>query len=367
MSKTLLSDVFNIEVYQESVDLGYIQTQTHPTLPFTIHNYSRTCTWDNKWNEATLACRGLITHSETGEVLARSFLKFFNHDQPGAPELDLSDEVVVTDKLDGSMGILYPIGNGQFAIATRGSFESDQAKWGSKIWDKKYANSFTPNPDWTYIFEIIVPQNRIVIKYGELEDLVLLGAVDIATGEDILLGDAKLGWNGPIAETFPYSTYGEVLVAEARDNAEGFVLFHKPSKSRVKIKQSEYIRLHRILTNTNVRSVWEILSTGQDYVEIFSDVPDEFHAWLKSVIDSFNAEFKDIYDKAYFEHTKIIESLPTGYGRREYAEAALKSEYKALLFPILDGKDISGIIWDMLRPIGELAAQKVFSTGGDDE
>lgn len=366
MGIILLRDILDLDVYNTSVNDGYIQTQMHPTLPLTIHNYSKSCTWENAWNEATLACRGLITNTETGEVLARPFLKFFNHDQPGAPVLDLSDEIIVTEKFDGSMGILYPLGDGNYAIATRGSFASDQAIWGTDIWNKKYADSFVPNSAWTYIFEIIVPQNRIVIQYGKMEDLVLLGAIDTATGLDIPLDIAQVGWAGPIVTPFPYKTYGEALLAPDRDNAEGFVLFHKASKSRVKIKQAEYIRLHRILTNVNTRSVWEILSAGENPEEVFSDAPDEFHIWLKSVIASMQEEFDAEFTASTNAFNQIVTSLGEDYTRRDFAIIASKHPLKATIFLLLDNRDIAPTIWDKIRPVGNQAAQKIFTGGGDD-
>ena len=32
---------------------------------------------------------------------------------------------------------------------------------------------------WTYLYEIVYPENRIVLNYRGLHDLILLGAVDI--------------------------------------------------------------------------------------------------------------------------------------------------------------------------------------------
>lgn len=56
----------------------------------------------------------------------RPLPKFLNHDQPEAPVIALDEPVVVTDKADGSLGIIYPTPDGP-AVATRGSFASDQA------------------------------------------------------------------------------------------------------------------------------------------------------------------------------------------------------------------------------------------------
>jgi hypothetical protein len=68
------------------------------------------------WTEVTLTCRGLIV-DETGRVVARPLRKFFNHNQPGAPVLGLDEPVSVTDKADGSLGIIYEGPEG-LAVAT---------------------------------------------------------------------------------------------------------------------------------------------------------------------------------------------------------------------------------------------------------
>lgn len=67
---------------------------------------ARPCDADG--NPTTRTCRGLIVHSTTGRVLARPWAKFVNHGRPEAETLDLAAPVEVTDKLDGSLGILYP-------------------------------------------------------------------------------------------------------------------------------------------------------------------------------------------------------------------------------------------------------------------
>lgn len=160
------------------IEEGYVKVRHHPTLPYRILNYSELAAYSRTWDEVTLQCRGLIVDDQN-EVIARPFPKFFNdgeHDGDRLPQLDLSAPVEVTDKLDGSLGILYP-NEGEWAIATRGSFESDQAKWATRHYEDEYADHFTPQPGYTYLFEIIYKANRIVVDY-DFEDLVLLAVVD---------------------------------------------------------------------------------------------------------------------------------------------------------------------------------------------
>ena len=115
-------------------------------------------------------------------MLARPFAKFFNHGQPGAPELDLDAPVVVTDKADGSLGIIYPTPDG--LARSRPAARSPRSRRGTRrrCCADRYAARSRRRRGSPYSFEIIYPANRIVLDYGGLDDLMLLGAVDIATG-----------------------------------------------------------------------------------------------------------------------------------------------------------------------------------------
>lgn len=351
-----LFDVVDREDYQSAVDGRYIKVQTHPTLPYLIHNYTDAATWDQAWTPATVACRGLITHAESGEVLARPLKKFFNVGQAHAPEVALEEKVVVTDKLDGSLGILFPTPDGGHQIATRGSFASEQALWATAHYLERYAGVFTPNPAWTYLFEIVYADNRIVLVYP-FEGLVLLGAVDVATGVSVPLEEAAAAWPGPVAETFQFASFGEALAAPARENAEGFVVWVPDRDVRVKIKQEDYLRLHRILSNTNARHIWEILAAGQDLAVEFADAPDEWHAWVAGIAADLRIAHEALIGDARKAHQEILAGLPEGFERRDYAMIAGQHPLRPYLFLLLDGSEgkLSDAAWKAVRPEAERA------------
>lgn len=133
---------------------GLLLKQVHPTYDLTIWNYSPKVQYDRLWDEITLQCRGLVTNSE-GKVVARPFQKFFNYEEylENAPHMIPNEPFEVFDKMDGSLGILFNY-NGEWIIATRGSFTSDQAIKAKEMLDEKYP---TENLDKnnTYLFEII--------------------------------------------------------------------------------------------------------------------------------------------------------------------------------------------------------------------
>ncbi|WP_433215764.1 RNA ligase [Dactylosporangium sp. CS-047395] len=325
---------------------GYIRTQIHPSLPLVIHNYTEKTQYEGVWNAATLACRGLVV-SRDGRVLARPFAKFFNHGQPGAPALDLDGPVAVTDKADGSLGVLFPTPDG-WALATRGSFDSEQARHATKLWRRRYAGRFEPPAGLTLLFEIIYPGNRIVLDYGDLDDLVLLGAVDIATGRSH--GPSAVpGWPGPAVESFGYATLAEALAAPPRDNREGLVVHFTVPDTRVKIKYSEYVRLHRIVTGLNARVVWEaMLADGLD--ELLEPLPDEFHAWAVDIAAGLTASVQALAADVEREYAQVVVGLPDGWTRKDFALAVAKSPRRGCLFLRLDGKDYSALLWQQARP-----------------
>jgi RNA ligase len=342
---TLLSDLFDAGLLARMATEGYVRVQRHPTLPLSIYNYTEKAQYAGVWNDVTLTCRGLIAHSATGEVLARPFAKFFNHGQPDAPVLDATDEVVVTDKADGSLGVLYPFGTG-YAVATRGSFDSAQARHATSVWRTRYADRFTPPPGHTVLFEIIYPDNRIVIDYAGLDDLVLLGAVEIATGRTLPVER----WPGPAVETFAYRSLAEALAAPARANREGFVVHRLADDVRVKVKYEEYLRLHRIVTGLNARTVWESLLVEDGYERLVAELPDEFHAWADGIAQDLTAQVAKLTEDVEKAYVEIVAALPDGWTRKDFALVAAKHPERGSLFHRLDDHDYTPGLWQRVKP-----------------
>jgi RNA ligase len=336
-----LADLFPLVQLEEALEQRYVRRQAHPDLPLSILNYTERCAYDAAWTPVTRQCRGLIYETGTLRVVARPFLKFFNYGEPNAPELDLDAPAVVTDKMDGSLGILYPTrppldsAHGtipaEYGIATRGSFASEQAVHATELLRERYLN-WSPDPGLTYLFEIVYPENRIVLDYGATDDLFLLTVLETETGRDVSHDEAtwsdlsRSAWPGPRTETHDFATLAGALAAEPRPNREGLVVYLPDLDERVKIKQTDYVALHRILTGTNARHVYEFaavracseaiarLAEGRDEGKLWASfvgldparveqlqaagdgwleatgIPDEFYDWVRSVIDTADAK-----------------------------------------------------------------------------
>ena len=195
------------------------------------------------------------------------------------------------------------------------------------------------NKNLTYIFEIIYPENRIVVNYGKEEALILLAIVETKTGRDMPLVD--IGF--PIVKRYNGIRDYTQLKALEEDNREGFVVKFQ-SGFRMKIKFKEYKRLHYIMANVSSKSIWMHLSSGQPLDEILHLVPDEFYNWVKMTEKSLWADFKVIEDIAKKEF-KIFET------RKETAMYFRNCTYPSILFSMLDGKDYAQTIWRMIKPV----------------
>lgn len=344
-----LDEVVDKQELAAAIAAGHVSQREHPTSPYAILNYTDKCQYERGWNRTTLTTRGLIYNTQTGIVIARSWPKSFNYGEPEAPALDMDAPATVTDKIDGSLGILYHTHRG-WAISTRGSFTSDQALHATEVYRRRYAD-FIPPFGYTVLFEIVYPGNRIVCDYGDQDDLILLGAVETSTGKSIGPREV-LSWHGPRTTTYSAQTLREALSLPPRPGAEGVVV--RVGEHTVKLKQADYIALHRIVTGLNARVVWEHLGNGGTVMELCEPLPDEFHGWVTHTAADLVSMREAIEVGATDEHARILASLGDDWARKDYAAIAGRSPNRAWLFMLLDGKDLTDKIWQTLRPSGEV-------------
>lgn len=326
----------NIQALHELIDNDYINVQKHNHADLYIYNYTAKAQYDKVWNEWTLACRGLIMNADY-EVMARPFKKFFNWGEVENQVIP-HESFEVYEKMDGSLGILYWIDEIPY-IATRGSFNSNQSKVATEMLRTKYATSIPLlDKTKTYLFEIIYPENRIVVDYGNTRALVLLGVIDTKTGKEYSL--EQIGFE--VVKLYDGINDLYQLKKLEESNREGYVIKFA-SALRLKVKFDEYQRVHQIITRVSNLSIWEHLKEGNDLTDILDRVPDEFYDWVKMTQKQLFDNFETIETKAKSEF-KLLDS------RKENALYYQTCSYPAVLFKMMEDKPYDQIIWKMLRP-----------------
>lgn len=360
---------YDLSILQDYIDKGLVVKQNHPTLPLSIYNYSRTCQYEGKWDDITLNMRGTILDSE-GNVIAAAFPKFFNYEEVKGSKWEESkipskaDYVYVQEKVDGSLGLLFYYA-GEWHLATKGSFTSEQAIRGMEIIKLKYnLRSFIT--EMVYMCEIIYPENRIVVDYEGQDRVVFLSAW--FNGEELHWTTAKTVFHvsgiklSDIVHTEQHFAFGpelyDSLKAKNEANKEGFVLRFQPGNFRMKIKFEDYVRLHRILTGFSSKDIWELLMNGEDLEPFLDRVPDEFDRWVRDQIKAFRYGYYTaseycgkIHD--YFRYGKYGDRDPEPT-KKEFAEHLEKCNvhpaYRSVCFAMWDGKRYDHIIWNLLKP-----------------
>lgn len=337
-----IADIVDPALLDEMRRGRYINVTPHPDVDgYRIWNYTQHTQFDRCWNAATLACRGLVTDAD-GTVIARPFPKFFH-----LAELDTipDGDFIAEEKMDGSLGICYPMPDGTLAVATRGSFTSHQAQWATR-WlndDPARTNALRPLVDrnMTPLFEVIYPENRIVVDYGTRADLTLLTVIDNTTGLDV---DIDIDWPGPRPLRYLGLDLTTVAALE-QDNAEGFVL-RWPCGTRAKVKWDEYLRLHRLITGLSARTIWEMLADHRSLDRLLEAVPDEFYQWVRRTATDLNAAFTALERQAL----DALDSVPRDAPRRVQAEHIKAGPLPGVVFAMLDQKPYAHTLWRMIRP-----------------
>jgi len=325
---------------------GLLYKQVHPSLPLTIWNYTEKVQYENLWDEVTLMCRGLVTDNE-GNIVATPFQKFFNIEEG---KFEPTEKFEVYEKMDGSLGIVFWY-EGQWVVATRGSFTSDQAIKARELLQKY--NTDIMFRHLTFCFEIIYPENRIVLDYGNDEKLVLLGTFDKNGKEYDVEMWREYGFD--VVKKYDGINDYKQLKEMVKNDQEGFVVKFS-NGDRVKVKGAEYLRLHKIMTNVTTTGVWEYLKNGEDVLELLKDVPDEFYKKIQNYVKELRYGYFQISEDVgkkfdYKMYGKYNDQEPIT-DRKEFAEWVLTQpkHMSGILFRMFDKKDYSEIIWNLIRP-----------------
>jgi len=258
----------------------------------------------------------------------------------------VANDILVHNSL--GIGFFY---EGEFVMASRGSFTSEQARKANAIRCAKY-DFRNLNEELTYLFEIIFKSNRIVVDYGDTEDLILLGLIHTKSGVELEYSffDKFCELTGcPVVHKHDGLKDFEAIKALNIENKEGFVIRFS-NGYRMKIKFEEYVALHRIMTNCSSYDVWENLMMFDKLPEeLLQKVPDEFYSWMKGLETDLRAKFREIEYEALKDFVDIVRTVPE-WNRKEFALLATKRKNSGILFSMLNGKPYSEAIWKLIKP-----------------
>ena len=296
--------------------------------------YNDPTTYAQDWDKVTLQARGIAFDKVTGEIVARPFFKFFNYQELINGEgqktniLNLCEQngfhfnpamkFRVMDKLDGSLGIIFwNQYDRKWQVKTGGSFNSDQAIWAQKWFDKNVNTNFMMK-DHTYCVEILSDEDLHPISYDK-EELVLLSVISNITGEEMSLSEIeheadKMGIR--TADVVEFDSFDDVIpyATNLPKDKEGVVVTFD-NGFKVKLKGKEFLELQRAFHNLTEKTVWEQLAfvvnarIGSDeyakdcqpYIDYIESIPEEMtdlHDYADHVLAEFFSRLIEVCNLA---------------------------------------------------------------------
>lgn len=332
-----------------------------------LYNYTDACTYSKCWNEHTLNSRGTIYEKSSGKVVGYSFKKFFNLSEldPNSQQSILnSTNFKVYEKMDGSLGTVYYYDN-QWKVATRGSFSSDQAIYATEKLLPKYdlAKLDTSN---SYIVEIIYPENRIIVDYGDTEELVLLACFRTSDGADIDISTIDSPFRK--CPEMEFKTIEAVIEhtskLEGKYN-EGFVI-KLANGVRVKIKSPDYLRIARIVSRLSPLVLWENMKDGKVSEQLMMSIPEEFFNQYDDMRYELETQYAEIQQHCRDLFLNVLKNGNiNGMVEGKEAEAIEKkklalylannpNELNGACFLIWNNKPLEPFIMKLIRPTGNI-------------
>ena len=298
--------------------------------------------------------RGVIFDEDNNfEVVARPFEKFFNWGEELVADIDWSSAKIF-EKIDGS--ILKCWWNekvGEWNFSTNGvifgrdvpvMFPDNNVKtFGDMISNvpEDYWEDSDFDKNFTYLFEVVGPQNRVVVPYEKI-NMYFLSAFNNKTGEERSFEDSILF---PRPAQYIFTSLEETLEFSKREDFnvfknEGFVVVDRFS-NRLKIKTEDYLRIHRLRGDLvpNDKRILEMIFTREteEFLSYFPDYQKKFDE-MKFKIDSFQSVLS----------LQMLEMIKRKFeSRKELAIWAKKQSDPNFLFQVYSGKINS--IWDWIQ------------------
>ena len=317
---------------EKYIEGGYIRVAKHPSKPLFIYNYTPKTQAERKWDNVTMACRGLVL-DDGQNIIIKPPKKFFNQGEPEVADVSLFTSII-TEKLDGyyisiKQDPLYGL-----IVTSRGSFDNKYIDAVLGLLTDTELNHLRVG--YTYFLELLkdFPGDESIIVTKHPIPKVVCWAIKDNNFQELPPE------SGPFEAvkrlTFPQ--IGNYLQHEV----EGVVLQNPETFEREKVKTAWYLQMHRLISDCTPKRVWEILKEGKK-VEDY-DFPDEFLPQLKKYQSDLQGQ----------ERAFLLQLLPILVKTSELSDKQLGQakevppELKPFLFSIR--KAIREPLWKRLKP-----------------
>jgi len=341
-----------------------IESERFPNV--VMLHYQNECQYDNNWSTFSRMSRGLIVDLKNQKILAYPFEKFFNLDQMPETKYDVLNNLgpfEVSEKLDGSMLTLFQDPNTKhFHLTTKGSFDSKHGLYATSLLPIQLKSEIFVK-EFTMMFELIDPKFRIVVDYkkkGYETGLYLIGmrhrqSNKLVSYKDVQLFAKEL-WV-PTFKMFEFRSLDQIIETAKTLPVldEGYVLYYRKNDLLVKIKGTEYLRVHRFISKLSPKHLLEVMMDDMED-EVYKLAPEEYRISVLEQINEYKRKKVEIVNMCYQKFSDAPKET-----RKDFAlwvQANVQKPYQPLLFELMDNKPLINkrvyqTIMDIEKPSGE--------------
>ncbi len=318
---------------------------------------------DAKWSNNNLFYRSLITDKE-GNVLSSGFPKFFNYgEKPDCyPKPEEFNDWKLEDKIDGSLLIADYV-NEQFSMRTRGtvSYTLQENARDFELLPERYPKVkefLKDNQHLTLLFEIVTPNNVIVVRPQQIE-FYLIGAINkngmcVVSSSDLIDIWRKIG-QMPVPQSYNFLDTNDLSkIAETIKHwkgKEGIVISYNNGQNRIKLKSDWYLFLHRVKSQLNSENnlIEYYVESGMPSYDVFSKkIETEFDFEIVRQLDPLITKICDTGShvaeliESMKDFVKSIRNFETRKQQAEFIIATYTNTNRtSYIFHMLNNKELT--------------------------
>lgn len=327
-----------------------------------------------KWSRDTLHFRSSLWDKE-GSLISASFKKFFNlGEQPDLTPVPTSLRGhTLIEKLDGST-LIVSYHKGQQIVRTRGTVDATALDNGYEIdilrgrYPMAFDNAMLRKEHCSFIYEWVSPVNKIVIDYGSVPDLFLIGVIyhhEYYLEDQVVLDCTAKAIGVKRPEKFSFDSVEDMTATvKALQGKEGLCVYTPDGQNIRKVKGDWYLAIHRFKSNANIETVLDLfVEYGHpSYVEFESKlmVHANYDYECFSLVRSFASQVSDAYKEVQAIKEGMVRFVGPLIGLPR-KDAALKiiaaygtTNRASFCFQLLDGKTLDAdankkLLWQCLK------------------
>lgn len=297
-------------------------------------------------------CRGITFRDN--KIVCCPFFKFGNYGEPYVPNIDWASAKVF-EKLDGSLITLWYDKN-KWNIST--SKTIDAFKCSPQLGYYTFGGLFSIaaasqhfdldklNKNYTYMFELTSPYNKVVIPYN-ITEIWHIGTRDNTTLEEL---EVDIGIQKP--KSYQLSSLEECKSAAAAfgKEKEGFVVVDK-YYNRIKVKSPDYLALHHMANNGIIskKDIISLILSGEDkeYISYFPEKIDifaKYRAKVEILLEDMDKEWR----------IAVLQGLLTLNSRKEQSKVIQNMRVSDFGFKKLYNSQLSTLEYLVSIPISQV-------------